>query len=1357
MPDTPDTAPGQLAEDRTSVSPATHLSALWRQAPGPDLGAFLEQAGPLSAEQLAAVLGIDQRQRWLRGERPPAEDYLRLYASRHTDPTFAVDLLFGEFRIRRQRGETPSLDEYRQRFPDLAEQLVIQVKLSDALASGGPPSTGPPVSVGGQTPGGAAASATALPGGLGRYVLLEEIGRGGMGCVLRGHDPDLGRDLAVKVLLPDHQHDPAVLHRFTEEAQIGGQLQHPSIVPVYEVGRSADHRPYFTMKLVQGRTLAALLAERPGLHQERSRFLQIFEQVCQALAYAHSKGVIHRDLKPANVMVGEFGEVQVMDWGLAKVLASGGRQPPVERETKSETPHTRAGTVLGTPAYMAPEQAAGATGQLDERCDVFGLGAILCEILTGRPPYCGSDGKQVLRKAVRADLVEALCRLDACGADAELVDLAKVCLCAERDGRPRDAGVVAGRVQAHLAAVQERLRQAELERARAVTRAESESRQRQAAQAQARAERRARRLTVGLAGAGLLLVVLGGGAALYVGQQRAERDLRAARAETDLGEYDKHISEVRPEEALAQKEELDLAQKALERAESRLDGSAPEELKDRLRQARADLDRLRKEEGMLGRLEEARLQFASVGPRKALNRAGADRLYGEAFAWYGIDVEHLSPGEAARRLVASALREQLVDSLDFWGRVAANQTRKAQRQKAVRLRTLADVVDTSTWRRRLRRAVAQADTRAARHLAEQAMRATLPVARAVMLANGLVELKLHNEAVEVLEQAMRSHPADFWVYYSLGYACFDSTPPRREDAVRYYTAAVALRPKSAKAYIHLGAALAAVNKLPEAVLTYRRAIRLARDDPNAYYNLGIALAARNKLPQAEAAYREAIRLKPEDPDAHNNLGNVLASQNKLAQAEAFFRKAIRLKADHHLAHTNLGSVLRHQNRFADAEAACREALRHKPDDPEAHNSLGIALAARNKLTEAVAAYREAIRLKPDYADAHNNLGSALVAQKKLTEAEAAFREAIRLKPELHQAHCNLGNALGLQNKVAQAADAYREAIRLKPDDAQAHYGLGVALQAQNKPAQALLAYKEAIRLKPDFAQAHINLGNILQAQNKLADAEAAFRKAIRLKPTYFGVHYNLGNTLQAQNKLAQAEAAFREAIRFNPNFPQAHCNLGSALQGQGKFAESLAAYRRGHEVGLKTPGWRYPSAVWVRQARRLVELDEKLPAVLEGDTKPKNADEQIELARLCSLKRWHAVSARFYADAFAAAPALMDGKAAHRYSAACAAALAGCGRSEGPVKLDDRQRADLRRQALGWLRDEVPAWTGRIDRGSANDRAVVRRLIEHSRTDPDLAGVRDRDALGKLAEKERQQWQKLWAEVAELQKKGQQK
>jgi tetratricopeptide (TPR) repeat protein len=326
----------------------------------------------------------------------------------------------------------------------------------------------------------------------------------------------LGRELAVKVLRDDYRDRPDARGRFVAEAKVGSQLQHPAIVPVYELGHFADGRPFITMKLVEGQTLAALLRERPDSAHELPRFLSVFEQVCQAMAYAHNKGVIHRDLKPANVMVGAFGEVQVMDWGFAKVTGNG--QPTAGREegasARLPADLTHSGALMGTPAYMPPEQARGEVALVDSRADVFALGALLCEILTGSPPYTGGSTDDVYHLAVAGDLSNAFARLDTCAADAALRALAKQCLAADREHRPRDASAVAREVNTYLAQAQERLRQAQMDRA--------------AADARAMSERRARYLTLALAAA----LLLGAGVAGWqaVAATAAKHDAQTAAA-----------------------------------------------------------------------------------------------------------------------------------------------------------------------------------------------------------------------------------------------------------------------------------------------------------------------------------------------------------------------------------------------------------------------------------------------------------------------------------------------------------------------------------------------------------------------------------------------------------------------------------------------------------------------------------------------------------------------------------------------------------------------------------------------------------------------------------------------------------
>jgi tetratricopeptide (TPR) repeat protein len=1186
-----------------------------------------------------------------------------------------------------------------------------------------------------------------LPARAGRYQILGEIARGGMGAVLRARDTDLGRELALKVLLRPHRDDTDLRNRFVEEAQIGGQLQHPGIVPVYELGTFPGRRPFLAMKLVRGRTLSALLAERPAPAHDLPRFLGIFEQVCQTVAYAHSRRVIHRDLKPSNIMVGSFGEVQVMDWGLAKVLPEGGvadeRKRPdlAEAVTQVRTLRTEgsssdslAGSVMGTPAYMAPEQARGEIDRVDERADVFGLGAILCEILTGRPPYTGESRGEVEAQAARADLADAFARLDSCGADEELSRLSRDCMAARPPDRPRDAGAVARRVTAYTTGVQERLRAAELARAEA--------------QARAVEERKQRRLAVGLAAALVgLVVTLGGGGAWWA----YDRQARAARVDVALRGV-----EVLRDEAERAGDDLSKWSAAHE---------AANQLGSRLAEARDEATRTRSA-SLIESVDRG--SAAATADRTLLDELVAIRgdtvdetpdqtnaRYVDAFRARGIDPDVMSPAEAGRAIAGrpSRVAVAMASELDMW---AVGRGGQGDRVGAERLVSAAFHADPDPWRNRLRAAAREIDTAARRESLRRLARETtddMPAPSVILLGALLLGSGEAAGAEGVLRAARDREPGDVWLNIYLARSLMRLG--RSEEAIRYFTAAQAALPSAAH---ELALSLQDKGETDGAIGVLRDLTRRRPGEPGHFIALGGALGSRGLAREADdafdaaiAASRRRILLKPDDARAHNLLGMALRGKGDVDAAIAAYREAIRFRPDFADAHNNLGADLEAKGDVDAAIAACREAIRLAPGLAQAHSNLGNALRSRGDVNAAIAAYREAIRLRPDFADAHNNLGGALGEKGDVDASIAAYREAIRLKPDHAVAHSNLGATLcEVKHEFDAAAAEFREAIRLKPDDAEAQMNLGNALGSKGDIDAAIAAYREAIRLKPGYAGAHNNLGADLKAKGDIDAAIAEFREAIRLEPGHAEAHNNLGALLGIKGDIDAAIAEFREAIRFKPGFASAHNNLGIALEAKGDVDGAIDAWHQARDRAASNPGLLRDVESRLADVERAKRLAVRLPAVLRGDDRPGDANEYLAFASLCLAKKFNASAARLFDGVFTLDTNIAaDRQAQHRYNAACAAALASSGKGKDNPAPDEAARVKLRQQARDWLKAELAAWTGVLDR-DAKAGELVAKTLRHWKADSDLAGVRDAEGLAKLPEAERTSWRALWDDVDRL-------
>jgi tetratricopeptide (TPR) repeat protein/tRNA A-37 threonylcarbamoyl transferase component Bud32 len=1233
--------------------------------------------------------------------------------SHNADPI--LDELLAEFANKLQRGEHVDVNAYAEEHPEYAGRLRELLPAMQMLVAFECSVLGGDVLLSAE--GG---TRNAMPGELGDFRIVREVGRGGMGVVYEAQQISLNRRVALKVLPFAAALDAKQLQRFKNEAQAAACLHHQNIVPVYGIGcERAVH--FYAMQFIEGQTLAELIAA-PGpqaaaatlavaaLSTERSSNSPAFfrsvaklgMQAAEALEHAHQLGVIHRDIKPGNLLVDVRGNLWITDFGLA--------------HCRSQTGLTMTGDVVGTLRYMSPEQALGNRAGIDHRTDVYSLGATLYELLTLEPAVGGSDRQELLRRIASEEPRPPRQLNRAIPADLETIVLKAI------EKNPADRFATAQQLAEDL---QRFLKDEPIWATRPTL--------------LLRLKKWARRHKPMVWAVAVCVLVTALALAGSIGWTWGDRAARLARTSDQvretLAESISLLRQSKRPEAFA----------AARRAEGLLAGGGGRpELRQQVEELLADLN-------MAASVEAIRLERTGVKDNH-FDATPSDSEYARAFRDYGIDVEALGPA-AAEQIRLRIIAVELAAALDDWA-----MARKATRGKVdpswKRLLAVARAADADDVRNRLRDALEHSDGKALARIAAAEQSTALPVSTLVLLGHALRETGALDQSVTLLRGAQRRHPGDFWINQELAESVAKLPQPNWDEVLRYYSSALSVRPQSPGAHFNVGWALENKRAWAEAGAAYRQAIHLKPDYVWAHFHLGFVLQENGQPVEAAAAWRQGIRLKPDWADAHANLGVCLVSSGRFDEAIVAFRAAIALRKDSADIHSKLGNALREQGRLDESIAACREALRLDPNSADAHCNLATALLKKGAREESIAAFRAAIRLRPDLAIAHRNLGIAFLEKGQLDEALAAFREARRLKPRWPEVHDSLGSVLWRKGRLDDAIVAYRRAIELKPNYPEAVCNLGSVLGLKDNMQEAIKAFRQAIQLNPDYAIAHGNLGFALLGQGDLDGAVAAYRAAVRYKPDWLEVRNSLGTALMRKGSLDEAIATYRHLIKLKPDYALAHCNLGFALRRKGQLAASLEALRRGHELGSRQAAWTYPSEQWMKYGARLVEIERRLPAVLRREKQP-TADEWIEFAQVCVFKRLSAGAVQCYGEAFAARPGLLaDRNARHRYEAARAAARAAFGQGDDADKLAAEAHAQLRKQALRWMQDELLAWRKESEGATAKDRARARQALENWQREADLANLRGEPALARLPEPECKAWREFWAEVEALLKQS---
>ncbi len=750
-----------------------------------------------------------------------------------------------------------------------------------------------------------------IPERLGEFRVIRRLGMGGVGEVYEVVDPSLGRTVALKVLKARSALHDHLLESFLEEARLAGSLEHPGIVPLHEYGTLPDGRPYFTMRIISGRTLAEELRDSEKGEASRGRFLEILIAVAKTLAFAHARGVVHGDVKPHNVMVGSFGEVQLIDWGFARAMRQ--TADPDARDATDSASGTR---VIGTPAYMAPEQARGEHARIDARTDVFGLGAILGEILTGEPPNLGSSRSETVRIATESSHEDITARLAACGADTELVELARACLSPEPDRRPSDASAVVASIAKYLAGVTDRIRRAELAAVRAT--------------AVAAHERRIRSLVMALAATLLALVTTVGYVWLRLQRERDQR-----RAAVDI-EATREIEDARSAVARAKDSPSRLERAPWDRAhDAALRAVAftkANEVDADISSAAANIESLVAREIDRNEIASRTLSRLEELHHRSLDDKDASRLeeeFARTFRDHGIDFATKSPDEIAASIRSDIIADSLVVGLDNWARLR----RAARRSDWTTLADLAIACESDPWRLDVRRARRSGDSSALLGIAAREDTNSQPAVCRLLLARSLLEAGERDAALAVFKSARIDHPEDYWICHDYATALSNDTSPRIEEVIRLYWMANSLRPNDVHTLVDLGRALSIAKDFETASVLLERAVAT---DPRAGRAWLVLSSVRSLLGQNEqggAAARQAFELG--EPAAGLTVADSYVVQGRVSKAIEIMRSMVAAYPTDPVILNMLGRLLVETFDIRGAASQFDLALRSDPQNLEA--------------------------------------------------------------------------------------------------------------------------------------------------------------------------------------------------------------------------------------------------------------------------------------------------------------------------------------------------------------------------------------------------------------------------------------
>jgi tetratricopeptide (TPR) repeat protein/predicted Ser/Thr protein kinase len=996
----------------------------------------------------------------------------------------------------------------------------------------------------------------------GKYVLVRELGAGGMGVVFKAWQSDLRRFVALKFIRGIEAAED--LERFIREAQLAATLSHPGIAPIYESGEH-EGKHFFAMQYVEGQTFDRLLASKEPMPVRKR--VEILALAAEAVEYAHERGVIHRDLKPQNIMVDPKGRVFVMDFGLAKSVRTGSSL-------------TGSGFAVGTPSYMAPEQAQADAFRIGPRSDVYALGAILYEIGAGQPPFGGGAALQVLLDVVNRDPVPPR-RLNP-RFHAELETIALKALEKHPDRRFTSAGEFGADVRRWLA---------------------GEPIHARPSGAASRVLRRIWKHKVLSAGFLAILVGLGIGAWALIfrhGIVEEENRVRSVRASA-LPYY---------QEAAAAYDEADAIRRNVT--------SKPSRYRELLRKVEENTrEAVRRDPSyadahfLLG-LTIQRQFVAGRDPIASFSRVielepthvraylerGRARLQG-LYELYGLDSVSVRTGN--RELVFAfksrdpgleALRSATLSDLREAQRLNPKPSEKALLEGAAGLAAWrpGEDADLDSTERRLNQAAELAPNdpyprfllSRARLLRRDVKGASDLLVQAIGLAphdfsllyegaSTLTYAGRLKEALEYADRAIQIWPEHYRMHVKHGNILAETGDS--ELAMRDFEHAIALDPHHPEPYLSAGGLRLDQDRPAEALRLYQDGIKFAPDDVNllegraaalsalgrnedaeadmdrvltartdaeSYSNRGVIRSRRGRAREALEDFERALRMEPENANVLFSLGSHLSRQEKDEEALQHFRRSLELGRDHRDTHFAIGDALFHLNRYDEALSHLELALKQGREHADTFLRLGQTLLRLKRYSEALPFLESALKRGRNDAPVHRALGAVFFNLERYPDALPEFQESVRREPGSADDVWGLADTLGKLRRFGEAEAEYSKGIALKKDNPLAYSGRAVCRCELGRLDEGLRDYEEALRLKPEDSGFFREVALIHYTRKKYPEALEYVEKSIaagRNDSDIFSLH---GETLRHLERPVSAEEAFDRAIQLKKDDPILH-------------------------------------------------------------------------------------------------------------------------------------------------------------------------------------------------------------------------